>query len=123
MFRISYLVDDKHLATALRSLTGIARDLQVVPVVNAEPTKQRRVQALTDGHGYEILVDAMRKKGMTEITGPQAKSMMSEIGLTRSSYSHHLNEAVRNRLMKKSKSTGASNAKTYQLALLHEDKS
>jgi len=40
MFKVDCFVEDKNLASVLRSLSGIAREVRAVPAVNAEPTKK-----------------------------------------------------------------------------------
>jgi predicted PilT family ATPase len=119
MFRISYLVDDKHLATALRSCTGIAHDLQVVPVVNATRTRNGDVKAKTDGRMSDMIVEYMREKDIAEITGPQVKAFVTEIGGAPQSYNHHINEAVKRKLLKKM-GKGRGNSVRYARVLVRE---
>lgn len=121
MFRITYLVDDKHLAPALRQLTGIARELHVEPVVNAV-RKGNEVHAKTDGAGYQSLLDYMTKTNMTEISGSQAKAAMTQLGLEPTSYSYHIQEALRRKLLKKAGKAPSGNGLRYARVMLRKVK-
>jgi hypothetical protein len=112
MFRISFLVDDKHLAPVLTSLTGKARDLSVVPVGNVEAVPNGRGKHRTE-NSYELFMNEVRKRGVKQMTPKDVKELLDSMGRSSSSYSHLLNRAMADRAIKKSKAPGAHNAFIY----------
>lgn len=120
MFRITIMVHDSRLPDALRKLVGIAiGPPEVVPVVNAVEKKEKITQK-TNGDMASMLVQYMRDKDMSEITGTQAKKLIAEFGGRTSSYSYYLNEAVRKKALKKLGKLNGTNTMRYARTLVRE---
>jgi hypothetical protein len=98
MFRVSFFVDDKHLAPVMHGLAGMARDLLVVPVANAEVAPTGKVQARKSGENYELVFmqikETMAKTDAPHFTSVQARQACSELGLSASSWNHFVSKMV-----------------------------
>lgn len=109
MFRIHFYVDDKHLAEVLRGVSGKARQLSVEPVVNVVQEKDPRGRPngklkQDADHTLGLFCKELKKVlGDEPINAKTAKAVLSKIGMSPSSYSHFLQNAVKGGLVKKSK--------------------
>jgi hypothetical protein len=114
MFRITFLVDDKRLPLALYALTSIALGKpEVDPVVNAV-RKGKEVHAKTNGKYSDILVDYFNENRITEFTGSEVKNKYVQmIGGNPNSYSHYINDAVKDKRVKKIGRVKGSNDMRY----------
>lgn len=121
MFHISYIVDDKYLAQALRSVAGIAHELSVLPVINAEK-KSNKVTAHTNGAGDELLLAELLKRKMTEFTGSQAKAIVGELGKPPASYSHYVSTLKQQGYVKDHGRIKGTNANKYTVTAKANDK-
>lgn len=104
MFRVSFFVDDKKLANALRGLAGIAMAPGPVaePVINAE-AKGGKIVAVTNGSKLELLADYLTKHKIGTFTPKEAmESIVPGIGMAKSSTSYMLKRAVEARVVKRS---------------------
>lgn len=117
MFRIECFVDEKQVGEVLKRLTGLARDVKYQYVANVEPRKNGKMQVIA-GSRIELIQKEIHKRKLTKITGPEARTLMTKIGLNELSYSHFLNEMVRAGMLKKGDkvkgdNTSARNVMTY----------
>ena len=106
MFKIECYCDDKHVATILRSLAGIAMQVQAVPVLNAMADKANgKIKAQYTGDELgKMLVARLHKKGMRTFHASDVKEFFREVGHPLSSYSHFLNRMRDQGMLKSTKS-------------------
>lgn len=107
MFKIEFFVDDKWLAETLTALAGRARNLQVIPVVNAIAKPNGRMRQDAE-HTLGLFCKELKKLG--EINSNHAKEATRKAGMAPTSYNHFLNQAVKAGLIKKH---GKGNATKY----------
>jgi hypothetical protein len=109
MFRIHFYVDDKHLADVLRGVSGKARQLSVEPVVNVVQEKDKRGKPngklhQDAEHTLGLFCKELKKAlGDEPINATTAKAVLSKIGMSPTSYSHFLQQAVKANLIKRGK--------------------
>ena len=113
MFRINFFVDDKNLPQVLRDVGGKVHNLEVVPVVNAkvadEPSRRGRGAPRKNGkvvqdaeHTLGLFCKQMKKlTGDEPIVAAKAKAALQQVGLSPTSYSHFLQQAVKANLIRK----------------------
>lgn len=106
MFKIDCFVEDKHLATALRGLSGLILDLKVVPVVNAV-AKNGTVQGQS-GSLIERFVTEWKSRKLGKITAAEARDLAKAVGLSPTSYGHILHNAIKGGHVTKAGKTGGS---------------
>ena len=105
MFKIAFLVEDKHLAAVLTSLTGKARELEVLPVQNAMPAPNGKVVPRMN-NSYELFAESVRKSGKKEFNARTIKDLLKSDGRSSSSYSHLINRGVADKLFKRHEKDG-----------------
>lgn len=108
MFRLELFVDDKNLGEAFKRLAGIARDLKHYYVPNVEPRRANGSIKLSAGDAGELITKELRKRHIKEVKGPDIRAIVEHLGLTKSSYSHHIQKLVENGVLKKGKKEGNS---------------
>jgi len=108
MFRLECFVDDKNLGEAFKRLAGIARDLKHFYVPNVEPRRANGSIKLSATDAGELSTKELRKHHIKEITGPDVRGIVERLGLTASSYSHHIQKLCDAGVLKKGKKTGNS---------------
>jgi hypothetical protein len=86
-------VEDKHLATALRGLSGLAIDLKVLPVVNA--TVKNGTMEGQHGTMIERFVAEWKNRKLGKIAAGEARDLAKAVGLSPTSYGHILHNAVK----------------------------
>ena len=60
MFKLSFMVEDKNLAAALRAVAGLAVNMEPPqPVVNAQLTKTKKVVPMSGGDVLSIVADKL----------------------------------------------------------------
>lgn len=106
MFKIDFLVDDKHLASVLVGLSGKARDLHVVPVTNAEPAPNGQVKAKHDGLAFEQFVAEIRKRKLASFVASDVKAIAKHLGYAETSYFHLIGGALEAKLIHKQSKAG-----------------
>lgn len=106
MFRVECFVDDKNLATAMRSLAGIAKDLKVVPVANP-PGKDGAVK---NGELVNLFTSYLAKRGIGEAVAADARHFLKSIGQSPSSAGYLLKKAQSYGVLKKK---GAGSMTSY----------
>lgn len=79
MFRVECFVDDRKLAEVLHRLSGVAMNVQAVPVVNAAKKKGTLV-ASTEGSGASLLIDVMVKRKLTKFGTAELNEVAEQIG-------------------------------------------
>jgi hypothetical protein len=109
VFKIDFFVEDKQLPAVLHSINGKVLNLQVTPVVNAVVVKDNRGRPngkLKQDAAHTMGLFCKELKKLGEITAMNAKDVLEKIGMSRTSYNHFLNEAVKAGLIKKAKKDG-----------------
>lgn len=100
MFKITYLVEDKHLAKAMHAVTSIALNLEVVPVINAmlaikgKNKEVRQEQASTSLKGR--LIDWIHANAGARLTSDELRAQYEKLGGTPSA----LNGSMMSELIK-----------------------
>lgn len=112
MFRIAFMIEDKHVANMLHTVAGVAIDLQVVPVVNVGRVANGKATPATNGDPIELFIAMMKKRKLTSVNAKSAKDLMQEIGLARTSYYYVIKRAMAAHLLKK---TGSLQKTEYHL--------
>lgn len=111
MFRITCMVDDKHLANALRVLaTSNAYDVQSVPVVNATKGKNG-VEAETNGTAGEMFIASLKSSKKATFMRPALKQFMGDNGYSVNSTTYVLKKLIDDGLVKKTASKGVYGVK------------
>jgi hypothetical protein len=108
------MCDDKNLAMIMHNLAGQAYDLQVVPVAGSNPTLGRSVSGtgsrqpqlkrediIAAGGAAQMLVKVMRQQKLDTATAAEVKELCRHMGLSVTSYSHLLNNALKLGLIRK----------------------
>ena len=129
MFKVEFIVHDKHLADVLRPLAGKAMDLQVVPVVNAVakpdgPGRQPKVAPIIEGNFVELMVAELRKRHPEKFHGTEARAVVEALGRSGHSYGYYLIEAVNQGFLRRIARDGTRTIFGYPLKQLkHQPKS
>lgn len=105
MFKVDCYVEDKNLASVLRSLSGVAREVRAVPAVNAEPTKAGGVKAPTNGNLVAMFAAKLKKIKAKEVTPDTARAFLKMIGASPASYGYLIKKAVEHGVLSR-KGTG-----------------
>jgi hypothetical protein len=113
MFKVSFFVDDKNLGEAFKRLTGVALNIEHAFVPNVEGRKNGKLR-VSASDSTELLVNEMKKRKLTELTAGPAREIMVAMGMSPTSYSHILNQAVERGAMTKHKKP-KGHAKVYRL--------
>lgn len=106
MFRISFFVEDKALAAALRGVAGSARDLSVVPVVNAvvdDSGKSNGRLKQEAGSNIELIEKHLRARKIDNFPIDVLRSAVQQCGFSVTSYSHFANMLLKARILKRVK--------------------
>jgi hypothetical protein len=113
MFRVEFYVDDKLLGEAFKRLSGIARNVQhnFVPNLEAKPNGKLHVAA---ADSIEAFIKTMKKHRWDEVDAAKAKTIVTEMGFSPTSYSYMLQGIVKAGLMTKRK-IGKGPASVYAL--------
>ena len=114
MFRIECFVDEKNMGEVLKRLNGIARNLTHNYVPNVEPKRNGKIKAVA-GNRIELIQRELHKRKLTQITGPEMKELVEEIGLNRTSYSHFIQEMVKAGMLKKGGKGPGHNTMIYNV--------
>jgi hypothetical protein len=119
MFRITFECEDKSLAKLMHALAGQVYNLNVVPVAGSNPElvpsngsgrggvpggrspQLLRKDIIAAGGAPQMLVKVMRQHKMETINAAKTKEICQQLGLSISSYSHLLETAVKQGLLKK----------------------
>jgi hypothetical protein len=110
MFRITFFVDDKNLAAVLRGVAGQARNLEVVPVVNAEPTAKNGVQQKAGSLTELFLAELGKLTG--DFRASDARKACAAAGASPKSYGTYVKRLINARLIK---SSGKGTGMTYRM--------
>lgn len=91
MFKIDFMVEDKHLPKAMHALNGLALNLSVVPVGNVV-VKAGKVQQAEPGSSKAAIVAAKVAALSTGATvnGTQIKAFITEVGGEVNGYSYYV---------------------------------
>lgn len=115
MFKIDFLVDDKHLASVLRDLSGKARDLHVVPVVNVEVKPNGQIDAKHLGTAPQMFAAELRSRKQDTFTSAEAKVLLKELGFSPKSVSSLMYHGKEQHLFTKIGKNKSGRGYTYRL--------
>ena len=101
MFRIEFMCEDRHLPPILHALSGRALNLNAIPVVNAEPTKQGSVKARTTGDIVDLLVKYIKDNKIQQLSSKDIKNFATKNGKSPDSYSYIVRQATNAGLIKR----------------------
>lgn len=105
MFRVSFFVEDKNLATVMHSVSGRVRQLEVLPVssVNVAPNgKLKEAQ----GNMGELLVEHIRKHKLERIARKDVQEWLEQIGRPNASAGTLLARAVKAGVLRPAQNRG-----------------
>ena len=106
MFRITCMVEDKHLADVLHAIVGKVLQMEApTPVANAV-FKNGSVSAQTGGRLVEMFALHLKRNKPSHVDTAFAKSFLSSVGRSPSSAGYLLKHAIDAALIKKSKGEG-----------------
>jgi hypothetical protein len=109
------MCEDKYLARIMHDLAGQAYDLQVVPVAGSNPAVKtsvgsglptrmpqlKREDIIAAGGAAQMLVKVMRQQKIDSVNAVKVKEICRQLGLSVTSYSHLLNNALKLGLVRK----------------------
>jgi DNA-binding transcriptional ArsR family regulator len=98
MFRISFIVEDKNLATIMHQLAGRAINLEVVPVAGSNPALNGTAH-IPRGNIHELFLAALKARKMKTFVAKDARAICQEIGVSPTAYSHHLRVMIKEGLV------------------------
>ena len=99
MFRIEVSVKDKNLGEVLKRLHGLTTELEYAYIPDhVRPGSNTKAAASSR---IELIAAEIHKRKLTQITGSEMKELVEKVGLSRSSYSHYLQNMVAAGLLKK----------------------
>lgn len=103
IFRLSCLVEDKNLAKVLRSLSGVAFDVEPIPVVNATiNSSTKKVSANIEGaRAPDLLLEFLKKEKKTTFDSKDVSSFLSSIGRSPQSTSYTISQLVKMKMVKR----------------------
>jgi hypothetical protein len=99
MFRISFFVEDKHLAEVLRILANKTSVPEVTPVPNAAMVNGA-VKAKA-GSAVELIHNRLIKTKSTTVRASDIKAVSEKVGLNPVSYQHFVKGMVKAGLLKR----------------------
>lgn len=100
--KVTYLVKDEDVGRALRSVAGIAFDVEALPVVNLRRTNDGRSVAETAGTLPEMFAAHLQRAKPERVTRSYAREWLVSIGRRSSmSASHVIKKAYAAGLLKK----------------------
>jgi hypothetical protein len=91
MFRVSFFVEDKHLAPVMHGLAGVAKDLQVVPVANAVAGANGTVAAKA-GSAVELIVKEIKARKVEGFTPDLLRAAIKKAGLNPNSFGYFVKQ-------------------------------
>jgi hypothetical protein len=103
MFRVEFYVDDKNLGEAFKRLAGLARNISHNFVPNLEPKPNGKVHQ-TSGDSMDAFIKQMNKRHWTEVDADKARTIVVDMGFSKTSYSYLLQSLVKAGLLTKKKS-------------------
>jgi hypothetical protein len=113
LFKIDFMVEDKHLASVLRGVAGQVRDLSVVPVINAAPAPKGGVQQKHES-SLDAIVANLKTMDYDVINADTMRKATVAAGYAPTSYSHFTQTLVKQGRLRKSKG-GSTHNMTYEL--------
>lgn len=119
MFKIDFMVEDKHLASVLREVAGKALDLHCVPVTNAVVDKANgHVRPQHDGVNVPTkLYNALRDSGVKSFSPNMAKAMLETLGYSRKTYGSLQHFGINHKLWKRGAKNKEGRGYMYDLVL------
>lgn len=112
MFEIKFYVDDAKLGEAFKRLAGLARDLEHKYVVNLEPAKGPKAKGangktnVSAADASDLILKELTKRKLDSFPAPLIKTILNDLGMAASSYSHRLANMVEAGVLKKGKKDG-----------------
>ena len=100
MFKISFIVEDKHLAKVLHSVTGVALNLETRPVGNATMVQGKVVQQTESGHPYDVVANKLLSMQGAHLTGIQIKELIRQSGGTDTASGYYLKKLKEQKVLK-----------------------
>lgn len=132
MFKIECFCEDKNLAPILHALAGVgALNVSSVPVMGTNPAlakpavrlpHSRPKVEIPEGGAHLLLVERMKKLGKTEVTAAETREILKDLGLSPTSYSYMLTNAVNDGLIKKGPRVAQGMGHLWRLTAKGEDK-
>lgn len=106
MFYLEGFVEDKHLPKVLHLLDGLVIDLKQRPVRNAVKGKNGSVHSTAAHSTTEAIVKYATERKLSVISAKQVSEALSVFGFAPAGYSNACSNAIKNKVLKKSKTRG-----------------
>jgi len=100
MFKISFIVEDKHLAKVLHSVTGVALNLETRPVGNATMVQGKVTQQAESGNPYDVVANKLLSMQGAHLNGSQIKDLVMQSGGSDGSYGYYIKKLKDQKLLK-----------------------
>jgi hypothetical protein len=111
MFKISFTVEDRHLAEILHKINKLAIELDITPLVNAIAKNGKLQQQ--NANSIEAFVKELKK--FDTISATSAREAVQKMGGSPGAYSYYLRQATKGGLIKKH-AKGRGNLMSYTWA-------
>jgi len=99
MFKVEFMVDDKHLGEAFKRLAGIAHEIEHHYIPNVVPAENGKVR-VTASTSVELISQELKKLGGT-VDAHKMREAVSAAGFSPTSYSHFLHMMMQKKVLKK----------------------
>ena len=106
MFKVDCFVDDKNVAKLMHSLSGLAVNLQVVPVRNVKKSSNGKLESTAAGTTGEAIVQFASDNKLTVMTPKLVSEALKIHGFATGGQSSAITNAVKAKLLKKTKKRG-----------------
>src|SRR5262245_46954958 len=99
MFRFEFFVDDKHVTTMLRAISGYARELQVRPVALTKPAATKANGSA--GGLVQAFITELHTRKVKEFRAREAREIATSVGASAGSYYHLIRHATKLGVLKR----------------------
>lgn len=99
MFRIECFCEDKHLAQIMHALAGLAKNLVVLPVANARPAKNGKIEAEIPGGMIGLI--HKKVKAHDDFARPDVVAILRKAGRSPSAAGHYLRDMLKHDMIEK----------------------
>jgi len=123
MFRITFFVEDAKLGEAFKRLAGLARNVEHAYVPNVEPAQgggkasKSKVRP-TSADTLDMLTKEIHKRRIETFRGPDLKTILTDVGLSASGYSFHLQKLVEAGVIKRGKPLNGTQGAAVQFTVV-----
>lgn len=107
MFRVTFMVDDKHLAGVLHAVAvHKVMNLENTPITNTVKTKNGKVEAASGGSSADLLLSHLTQNHLTEITSKDVHAFMEANGMTAKTSFNAIYSLIQRKVLKRTSVKG-----------------